>query len=103
MNPAAAIRPANFTRTSPDLIANYLKSGRWHLIPLYWMLRQSDLAREGIERSGSYLFADHLYANVPSGRGIGPSWCWAGSRYTRPNDSMSHSGSIGSIWRAALL
>ncbi len=74
MNTAAVIRPANFTRTSPDLVAKYLKSGRWHLIPLYWLLRQSDLAREGIERSGSYRFADHLYANVPSGRGIPGRW-----------------------------
>ena len=74
MNTTAAIRPANFTRTSPDLIAKYLKSGRWHLIPLYWLLRQSDLAREGIEHSGSYLFADHLYANVPSGRGLYGRW-----------------------------
>lgn len=74
MNPPALIRPANFTRTSPNLIARYVKTGRWHLIPLYWLLRQSDLAREGIERSGSYQFADHLYCNVPSGRGFLGRW-----------------------------
>ena len=74
MNTTIAIRPANFTRTSPSLVAKYLKTGRWHLIPLYWLLRRSDLAREGIERSGSYHFADHLYANVPSGRGIFGRW-----------------------------
>ena len=74
MNTAAAIRPANFTRTSSSLVAKYLKTGRWHLIPRYWLLRQSDLAREGIEHSGSYRFADHLYAKVPSGRGLFGRW-----------------------------
>ena len=74
MTTTTAIRPANFTRTSPSLVTKYLKAGRWHLIPLYWLLRRSDLAREGIERSGSYHFADHLYANVPSGRGIFGRW-----------------------------
>jgi SAM-dependent methyltransferase len=35
-------------------------------------MRTSDLAREGIENSGSYRFADHVYRNPPSGRfGIG--------------------------------
>ena len=35
-------------------------------------MRTSDLAREGIENSGSYRFADHVYRNEPSGRfGIG--------------------------------
>jgi SAM-dependent methyltransferase len=35
-------------------------------------MRTSDLAREGIENSGSYRFADHVYRNQPSGRfGIG--------------------------------
>src|SRR5688500_14097742 len=35
-------------------------------------MRTSDLAREGIENSGSYQFADHVYRNEASGRfGIG--------------------------------
>jgi SAM-dependent methyltransferase len=35
-------------------------------------MRTSDLAREGIENSGSYRFADHVYRNEASGRfGIG--------------------------------
>jgi SAM-dependent methyltransferase len=70
----AGIRPANFTRTTPNLTARYFKTGRWHLIPLLWLLRRSDFAREGIERSGSYLFADHLYRNVASGRGWFGRW-----------------------------
>jgi SAM-dependent methyltransferase len=74
MNSTIALRPANFTRTSRSLVAKYLKSGRLHLLPIYWTLRQSDLAREGIERSGSYRFADHLYRNVPSGRGLFGRW-----------------------------
>ena len=41
-------------------------------LPIYWLLRTSDLAREGFENSGSYRFADHIYRNEPSGRyGIG--------------------------------
>lgn len=70
----AGIRPANFTRTTPNLTARYFKTGRWHLIPLLWLLRRSDFAREGIERSGSYRFADHLYRNAASGRGWFGRW-----------------------------
>jgi SAM-dependent methyltransferase len=41
-------------------------------LPVYWLLRTSDLAREGFENSGSYSFADHIYRNQPSGtHGIG--------------------------------
>src|SRR5690349_21855039 len=72
----SAIRPANFTRTTPNFVIRYLKTGRWHLLPIYWLLRKSDLAREGIEHSGSYRFADHLYAIIPSGRGIFGRWLY---------------------------
>jgi hypothetical protein len=42
------------------------------LVPLYYLLRTSDLAREGITNSASYEFADHVYAGRPGGRfGIG--------------------------------
>lgn len=37
-------------------------------------MRLSDFAREGIERSGSYRFADHLYRNEASGRGALGRW-----------------------------
>ena len=35
---------------------------------LYYVLRLSDLAREGIDNSGSYRFADHIYVGRPAGR-----------------------------------
>jgi SAM-dependent methyltransferase len=66
--------PANFTRTSPDLVARFLRERRYHYIPLYHLLRLSDLAREGMDHSGSYRFADHLYAAIPSGRGFLGRW-----------------------------
>jgi hypothetical protein len=45
-----------------------------HLLPLYYLMRCSDLGREGIEHSGSYRFADHIYRNQPSGRGMLGRW-----------------------------
>jgi SAM-dependent methyltransferase len=62
-------QPANRTRRTADLIAKFKREGRWHLIPLYHFLRLSDFGREGIENSGSYRFADHMYRAEPSGRG----------------------------------
>lgn len=44
------------------------------MLALYHLLRWSDFGREGIERSGSYRFADHLYRNVASGRGWLGRW-----------------------------
>jgi SAM-dependent methyltransferase len=43
-------------------------------VPLYYLLRASDLAREGLDRSGSHRFADHIYRGVPSGRGPFGRW-----------------------------
>ena len=51
-----------------------VRRGRVLDIPLYYVLRTSDLAREGLERSGSYEFADHIYRGVPSGRGRFGRW-----------------------------
>lgn len=62
-------RPANFTRRSRSLVSRFAQEGRFLLIPLYWLLRLSDFAREGMEHSGSYRFADHMYRGEPSGRG----------------------------------
>jgi hypothetical protein len=45
-----------------------LREGKIHLLPLYALARTSDLAREGIENSGSYRFADHVYRAQPGGR-----------------------------------
>lgn len=52
----------------------FRRKGQWHLIALYHVMRLSDFGREGIERSGSYRFADHLYRNEPSGRGRFGRW-----------------------------
>lgn len=62
----------NRTRRSASIPARMLRDGQWYLLPLYYLLLTSDLAREGIKNSGSPGFADHIYANRPTGRyGIG--------------------------------
>lgn len=62
----------NRTRTSASIPRRMLDEGAWYLLPLFALLRTSDLGREGLEGSGSWRFADHLYRGVPSGRfGIG--------------------------------
>jgi SAM-dependent methyltransferase len=62
----------NRTRRSSSLANKLLRRGRVLELPLYWLLRTSDLAREGFENSGSYRFADHVYCDLASGRyGIG--------------------------------
>jgi hypothetical protein len=62
----------NRTRTTQSIPRKLLREGKLHLLPVYALMRTSDLAREGIENSGSYRFADHVYRNEPSGRfGIG--------------------------------
>ena len=64
--------PHNRTRTAASIPRKLLRQGKLHLLPIYALMRTSDLAREGIENSGSYRFADHVYRNQPSGRfGIG--------------------------------
>jgi hypothetical protein len=67
-------KPANFTRRSKSFVRKFAREGRYHLIPVYWLLRLSDFAREGMEHSGSYRFADHMYRGVPSGRGFLGRW-----------------------------
>jgi SAM-dependent methyltransferase len=64
----------NRTRHSASIPAKLVRSGAFHLIPVYYLLSLSDLAREGIENSGSYRFADHIYAGVPSGRTAVGRW-----------------------------
>jgi SAM-dependent methyltransferase len=58
----------NATRQSPSIARKLARQGALHLLPLYGLLRLSDLAREGIDHSGSYRFADHIYVGAPSGR-----------------------------------
>jgi SAM-dependent methyltransferase len=43
-------------------------------LPLYYVLRLSDLAREGLDHSGSFRFADHIYRGESSGRGWVGKW-----------------------------
>ena len=71
---ASHMKPANFTRRTANLPAKFAREKRFDLIALYHLLRLSDLAREGIEHSGSYRFADHLYRNEASGRGWFGRW-----------------------------
>ena len=58
----------NRTRVSPSIPRRLWKEGKWALLPLYAVLRTSDLAREGMENSGSWRLADHIYRGRPSGR-----------------------------------
>jgi len=63
---------ANRTRVSESIPRRLVREGKLHLLPVYALLRTSDLAREGIENSGSFRFADHIYRGEPSGRyGVG--------------------------------
>ena len=64
----------NRTRRSRSIPLSLVRRGRILDIPLYYVLRTSDLAREGLEQSGSYEFADHIYRGVPSGRGRFGRW-----------------------------
>jgi SAM-dependent methyltransferase len=64
----------NRTRRSASIPRTLLRRGRALELPLYYVLRLSDLAREGLERSGSHRFADHIYRNEPSGRGVVGRW-----------------------------
>jgi SAM-dependent methyltransferase len=62
----------NDTRRSPSIPRRLLREGKPHLVPIYGLMLMSDLAREGIQHSGSFRFADHVYRNRPSGRfGVG--------------------------------
>jgi len=64
----------NRTRSSESIERKLIRQGRPLGVLVYWMVRRSDLGREGVEHSGSYRFADHIYRNVPSGRGRFGRW-----------------------------
>ena len=70
----APTQKKNVTRRSPSIPRRLVREGALHLLPLYYLLRLSDLAREGIEHSGSYRFADHIYCGRPSGRLVVGRW-----------------------------
>lgn len=60
----------NKTRKSHSIPRKLLREGKFYLLPIYYLLLTSELAREGIKNSGSYRFADHIYANKPKGKFI---------------------------------
>jgi hypothetical protein len=64
----------NRTRRSASIPRALLRRGRVLALPLYAALRTSDLAREGLDHSGSYRFADHIYRGEPSGKGAFGRW-----------------------------
>jgi len=64
----------NRTRQSASIPRTLLRRGRVLALPLYAALRRSDLAREGLDHSGSFRFADHIYRGEPSGRGAFGRW-----------------------------
>ena len=74
MNERSAATFYNRTRKSASLPMTLLRRGRIFALPLYALLRRSDLAREGLDHSGSYRFADHIYRSEPSGRGAFGRW-----------------------------
>jgi len=67
----------NRTRTSA-IPQKLVRRGRVLELPIYYLLRTSDLAREGLENGGSYRFADHIYRGLPSGRNV--FGCWLDAR-----------------------
>lgn len=60
----------NRVRRISSIPLHLLRTGKPYLIPLYYLLRLSDAAREAMDYSGSYRFADHIYAGRASG--VGP-------------------------------
>ncbi|CAN5274440.1 hypothetical protein BH23GEM2_BH23GEM2_02020 [soil metagenome] len=58
----------NRTRVSRSIPLRLLREGKLHLLPLYAMARTSYLGREGMDSSGSFRFADHVYRGRPRGR-----------------------------------
>ena len=60
----------NNTRMSQSIPRKLLRERRPYLIPVYYLMRTSMLASEGIENSGSYRFADYIYEGIPRGRNI---------------------------------
>jgi len=71
---AARALANNRTRRSRSIPRKLLREGDIHLLPVFYLFNLSDLGREGIENSGSYRFADHIYRNEPSGRGPLGRW-----------------------------
>jgi hypothetical protein len=60
-------RLVNVTKVSEDIAARLRKDKKYHLLPIYHLLRMSKLGREAIENNGSFRFADHVYGGRPDG------------------------------------
>lgn len=68
------MRLYNRTPRPPSIPLSLVRRGRILDLPVYWLLRSSDLAREGLDHSGSFRFADHIYRGQPSGRSAFGAW-----------------------------
>jgi Putative methyltransferase len=64
----------NRTQRTRSVPAALMRRGRILEVPLYYLLRSSDMAREGFEQGGSYRFADHIYCDQASGSGRFGRW-----------------------------
>lgn len=60
----------NQTRKSSSISRRLWSEKKIHLWLLYQILRQSYLAKEAMDYSGSHLLADHIYRNQPKGSGM---------------------------------
>src|SRR3989338_2116869 len=58
----------NRTRRSESIPKKLLWGKKYHLLPIYYLLLTSKLAKEGIINGGSYEFADHIYRGKAEGR-----------------------------------
>jgi len=58
----------NRTRRTASIPRRLIREGRLHLLPVYYLGLTTELGKEAIANSGSYDFADHIYANRPAGR-----------------------------------
>jgi hypothetical protein len=58
----------NRTRRTTSIPRRLVADGKLHLLPVYYLGLTTELGKEAIENSGSYDFADHVYANRPAGR-----------------------------------
>lgn len=57
----------NRTKRSKSIPKRLIQEKKFHLLPLYYFLINSYLAKEAVQNSGSYFLADHIYRGVPEG------------------------------------
>ena len=77
----------NKTRTAKSIPKRLIAGRKYHYLPLYAVLRTSKLSNEGMNNSGSYHFADHIYNYKADGRyGIGILVDWGVLRLPSATD-----------------